>query len=103
MGADPLQPVPLPDSHSVTRLPELGTEFAGYRLDSYVARGGMGVVFEAQHLRLHSTVALKLLASELAEDREFRERFLKEAELAASLEHPSVVPIYDAATRIAGN
>ena len=91
-----LQPPPVPHSQPVTTLPELGSEFAGYRLESYVARGGMGVVFEATHLRLHRRVALKLLAPELAEDRDFRERFLKEAELAAGLEHPSVVPVYDA-------
>ena len=80
----------------MTTLPELGSEFAGYRLDAYVARGGMGVVYSATHLRLSRTVALKLLAPELAEDQDFRTRFLKEAELAASLEHPSVVPVYDA-------
>jgi serine/threonine-protein kinase len=91
-----LHPGSLPHSQPVTTLPELGSEFAGYRLESYVARGGMGVVFEATHLRLHRRVALKLLAPELAEDRDFRERFLKEAELAAGLEHPSVVPVYDA-------
>lgn len=80
----------------MTSLPELGSVFAGYRLERYLARGGMGVVFEAEHVRLRRRVALKLLAPELAEDDEFRERFLKEAELAASLEHPSVVSVYDA-------
>jgi serine/threonine-protein kinase len=80
----------------MTPLPELGSTFAGYRLESYVARGGMGIVYSATHLRLSRTVALKLLAPELAEDTDFRTRFLKEAQLAASLEHPSVVPVYDA-------
>ena len=86
----------MPNAPPVTTLPELGSEFAGYRLERYLARGGMGVVFEATHLRLSRRVALKLLAPELAEDAEFRERFLKEAELAAGLEHPNVVPVYDA-------
>jgi serine/threonine-protein kinase len=56
----------------------------------------MGVVYRATQLRLGRQVALKLLAPELAEDEEFRERFLKEASLAASLEHANVVSVYDA-------
>ena len=69
--------------------------FAGYRLERQVSRGGMGVVFEATHVRLSRTVALKLLAPELAEDDEFRTRFLTESQLAAGLEHANVVPVYD--------
>ena len=80
----------------MTPLPALGSTFSGYRLDTQIARGGMGIVYAATHLRLSRTVALKLLAPELAEDQDFRTRFLKEAQLAASLEHPSVVPVYDA-------
>src|SRR5207245_1073931 len=74
----------------------LGTELAGYRLDALVGRGGMGVVYRARDLALDRDVALKLLAPELAEDIAFRERFLRESRLAASLEHPNVVPIHDA-------
>ncbi len=77
-------------------LPDLGSDFAGYRLEQLIARGGMGVVYSATHLRLSRRVALKLLAPELAEDADFRERFLNEARLAAGLEHPHVVPVYDA-------
>jgi serine/threonine protein kinase len=80
----------------VPTFPDLGSEFAGYRLERLIARGGMGIVFEATHLRLSRRVALKLLAPELAEDQDFRERFLKEALMAAELEHPHVVPVYDA-------
>jgi serine/threonine-protein kinase len=74
----------------------IGTVLAGYRVEERIGRGGMSVVYRADHLRLKRKVALKLLAPELAEDESFRERFLRESELAASLDHPNVVPIYDA-------
>jgi YVTN family beta-propeller protein len=74
----------------------IGTTLAGYRIEGLLGRGGMSVVYRAEHLRLKRNVALKLLAPELAEDERFRERFLRESELAASLDHPNVVPIYDA-------
>ena len=74
----------------------IGSEFVGYRIDELIGRGGMGVVYRAYDLRLKRTVALKLMAPELALDRRFRERFSREAELAMSLEHPNVVPIHDA-------
>jgi tetratricopeptide (TPR) repeat protein len=73
-----------------------GTDVAGYRIEEVVGRGGMGVVYLAEQLRLKRRVALKLLAPELAGDERFRERFLRESELAASLDHPNVVDIYDA-------
>jgi serine/threonine protein kinase len=73
-----------------------GTSFAGYRVDSLVGRGGMGVVYRATDLSLGRPVALKLIAPELAEDEHFRARFLREPRLAASLDHPNVIPIYEA-------
>src|SRR6266516_4222094 len=73
-----------------------GTELAGYRIDAALGRGGMGVVYRAHDLALERDVALKLLAPELAEDVRFRERFLRESRLAASLDHPAIIPIYDA-------
>jgi serine/threonine-protein kinase len=76
--------------------PRIGTELAGYRIESMIGRGGMGVVYLAEHLRLKRKVALKVLAPELATDQLFRDRFVQESELAASLEHPNIVPIYDA-------
>ena len=73
-----------------------GTTFAGYQVESLVGRGGMGVVYRATDLSLQRPVALKLIAPELAEDERFRARFLREPRLAASLDHPNVVPIYQA-------
>jgi YVTN family beta-propeller protein len=73
-----------------------GTTFGGYRVESLVARGGMGVVYRATDLSLGRPVALKLIAPELAQDERFRSRFLRESRLAASLDHASVVPIYEA-------
>src|SRR6266542_7146960 len=73
-----------------------GTELAGYRIEAVIGRGGMGVVYVAEHLRLKRKAALKVLAPELASDERFRERFLVEAELAASLDHPNIVTVFDA-------
>jgi Protein kinase domain/Repeat of unknown function (DUF6923) len=75
---------------------EIGSEFLGYRIEELVGRGGMGVVYRAYDLRLKRTVALKLIAPDLALDERFRERFMRESEVAMTLEHPNVVPIYDA-------
>jgi serine/threonine protein kinase len=76
-------------------LPLVGDEFAGYRVRSVLGRGGMSVVYQAENLRLSSVIALKVLAPELAEDDVFRARFLEESRIAASLNHPNVIPIYD--------
>ncbi|MFQ5425705.1 MAG: serine/threonine-protein kinase, partial [Gaiellales bacterium] len=81
---------------SVSADPRIGSVIAGYRVERLLGRGGMSVVYLAEHLRLKRKVALKLLAPELAADEAFRERFLRESELAASLDHPNVIPIYDA-------
>jgi streptogramin lyase len=76
--------------------PSIGSTLAGYRLDALIARGGMGVVYRATQLALERPVALKVIARELAGKEGFRERFLRESRLAARLDHPSVVPVYDA-------
>jgi serine/threonine-protein kinase len=73
----------------------VGDEVAGYRIDAHLARGGMGVVYRATHLGLDRPVALKVIARELAGDASFRDRFLRESRLAARLDHPAVVPVYD--------
>jgi DNA-binding beta-propeller fold protein YncE len=77
-------------------MPELGTQFAGYRIDGVVGRGGMGVVYRATELALDRPVALKLIAPELADDASFRERFLRESRLAASIDHAGILPVYTA-------
>jgi YVTN family beta-propeller protein len=78
-----------------TDLP-IGTELLGYRIEAELGHGGMGIVYLAEDLRLKRPVALKLVSPELAEDEGFRERLLAESELAASLDHPNIVPIYAA-------
>jgi serine/threonine protein kinase len=74
----------------------IGAELGGYQIESVLGRGGMSVVYLARHLRLKRPAALKVLSPELAEDERFRERFIRESELAASLDHPNIVPIYEA-------
>lgn len=76
--------------------PARGTQLAGYRVEALLGRGGMGVVYLAYDSHLKRNVALKLLAPALAEDAGFRERFLQESELAAGLDHPNIVPVYEA-------
>lgn len=76
--------------------PSIGSTLGGYRIESLIARGGMGVVYRATQLALERPVALKVIARQLADDEKFRRRFLSESRLAANLEHPAVVPVYDA-------
>src|SRR3954465_2387466 len=76
-----------------------GVLFGGYRIEAVAGRGGMGVVYRATDLSLARPVALKLIAPEFAQDPGFRERFLREPRLAASLDHPGLVPIYEAGER----
>ena len=74
----------------------VGTILAGFRVESLLGRGGMSTVYLAHDLRLKRRVALKVLAASLATDEEFRDRFLRESELAASIDHPHIVPICQA-------
>ena len=76
--------------------PRIGSEIAGYRIERLLGRRGMSVVYLAHDPRLDRRVALKLLAPELSGDAGFRERFLRESELAASIDHANVIPIYEA-------
>jgi serine/threonine protein kinase len=69
-----------------------GATFGGYRVGSLVARGGMASSTRALDISLERPIALKLIAPELPEGERFRARFLREPRLAASLDHPSVVP-----------
>ncbi|MGY2057560.1 serine/threonine-protein kinase [Nocardia gipuzkoensis] len=72
-----------------------GSVFAGYRIERTLGSGGMGTVYLARHPRLPRSVALKVLDPSAGADPEFRARFQREAELAARLDHPNVVEIYD--------
>ncbi|HET7868898.1 MAG TPA: serine/threonine-protein kinase [Actinomycetota bacterium] len=74
----------------------VGTELAGHRIVSVIGRGSMAVVYLAEHLRLGRRVALKVLDPETAEDEGFRDRFIRESRIAAGLDHPNVVTVYDA-------
>ncbi|MGW6572358.1 serine/threonine-protein kinase [Streptomyces sp. NPDC054945] len=73
-----------------------GKQIAGYLVESEIGRGGMAVVYEARDLRLDRRVALKLLAPELARNDTFRQRFVHESKVAATIEHPHIVPVFEA-------
>ena len=73
-----------------------GAEIAGYRIGPQLGRGGMGVVYKAHHLRLDRAAAVKVLTPALAHNEEFRERFIRESQMAATLQHPNVITVYDA-------
>ena len=73
-----------------------GTTFAGCRLEAVAGRGGMGVVFRATQLALARPVALKVIAPEWAADEGYRDRFERESQLTASIDHPNVIPVYEA-------
>nr|WP_248297499.1 serine/threonine-protein kinase [Streptomyces sp. S1D4-11] len=74
----------------------IGAQIAGYRVEREIGRGGMAVVYRAKDLRLDRTVALKLLAPELARNDTFRRRFTHESLVAAAIDHPHIVPIFEA-------
>ena len=76
--------------------PRIGKVIAGYRIEERVGRGGMGVVYRAEHLNLRRRAAIKIIAPDLAESEGFRERFTREARIAAALQHPNIVTVYDA-------
>ena len=73
-----------------------GSTFAGCRVEAVAGRGGMGVVFRATQLALARPVALKVIAPEWVADEGYRERFQREAQLTASIDHPNVIPVYEA-------
>ncbi|MEV8318544.1 serine/threonine-protein kinase [Streptomyces sp. NPDC059900] len=97
MGTAPRDDVSAGASVHSGRPSELvGQQIAGYRVEREIGRGGMAVVYRAKDLRLDRTVALKLLAPELARNDTFRQRFTHESRVAAAIEHPHIVPVFEA-------
>jgi serine/threonine-protein kinase len=76
--------------------PRVGTQLAGHRIVGVIGRGGMSVVYLAEHIGLGRKVALKVLGPALAEDDAFRRRFIRESRITAGLDHPNIVTVYDA-------
>src|SRR4051812_5032166 len=73
-----------------------GSQFGGYQIENVVGQGGMGVVYRATQMRLARPVALKVITPDLADEEAFRERFERESQLAASIDHPNILPVYEA-------
>ena len=73
-----------------------GDQVAGYRIGEQIGRGGMAVVYRAHDVRLDRWVALKILAPEIASDESFRQRFISESRAAAAVDHPHVIPVFEA-------
>ncbi len=73
-----------------------GSQVAGYQIVELIGRGGMAVVYRARDIRLDRWVALKILAPDLALDQTFRQRFIRESRAAAAVDHPNIVPIFEA-------
>ncbi len=76
--------------------PRLGTQLGPYRIEAVLGRGGMGVVYLAQQVRLGRKVALKIVAPEYSDDARLRARFIRESQMAAAIDHPNILPIYEA-------
>jgi serine/threonine protein kinase len=72
-----------------------GSWIAGYRVERALGSGGMGAVYLAKHPELPRSDAIKVLGEQVGEDEQFRKRFLREAEVAAGLDHPNIVTIYN--------
>ena len=73
----------------------VGSVIAGYRVQRVVGSGGMGTVYAVRDPQLPRTDALKVLSAELSADPQFRGRFMREADIAAMLDHPNIVRTYD--------
>jgi serine/threonine protein kinase len=73
-----------------------GSQIASYQLVEQIGRGGMAVVYRARDIRLDRWVALKVLAPDLARDQTFRQRFIRESRAAAAVDHPNIIPIFEA-------
>ena len=90
-----MPPARPPAAASLPALP-LGSVFAGCRVEEVIGHGDMGVVYRAEELALQRRVALKLIVPEYSGDERFRERFRRESRIAAAIDHPNVIPVFDA-------
>ncbi|WP_204283353.1 serine/threonine-protein kinase [Microbispora amethystogenes] len=79
--------------------PLIGRRLGDYTIEAIVGRGGMATVYRARDQRLGRAVALKVLAPQLAQDDRFRDRFVRESRLVASIDHPNIIPVYEAGER----
>src|SRR3984893_12913438 len=86
---------PRADANAAVLHPTDLPQVPGYRVEAVLGRGGMGVVYQACHLRLNRAVAVKMLLAGPCARPEERERFQREAEAVAALGHPNVVQVYD--------
>jgi eukaryotic-like serine/threonine-protein kinase len=93
-GDSAFEPPPCKGESTTEQFPE-GTPCGAYRLLHEVARGGMGIVFKAYDTKLQRTVALKMILDRNLASPEAVQRFYAEAEMAAGLNHPGIVPVYD--------
>src|SRR5215831_9221437 len=75
-----------------------GVRLGAYEIQSLLATGGMGEVYKAKDTRLNRTVAIKVLAPQLASDPQFRDRFDREARTISQLDHPNICALYDVGT-----
>ena len=73
-----------------------GARVAGDRIEQLIGRGGMAVVYRATDVRLDRMVALKILSPDLARNDSFRQRFIRESRAGAAVDHPHVIPVFEA-------
>src|SRR5919198_5544922 len=80
----------------MSSIPQVGARIAGYKIEKGLEVGGMSIVYLAEHVGLERKVAFKVLTPELSADERFRQRFIRESRLAVSIDHPNIIPVYDA-------
>ena len=92
----PAPAAPASGELGLTPVLPLGAVFAGCRVEEVIGHGAMGVVYRAEELALQRPVALKLILAEHSQGERFRERFRRESQITAAIDHPNVIPIFDA-------
>jgi pSer/pThr/pTyr-binding forkhead associated (FHA) protein/tRNA A-37 threonylcarbamoyl transferase component Bud32 len=92
----PAPAAPASGELGLTPVLPLGAVFAGCRVEEVIGHGAMGVVYRAEELALQRPVALKLILAEHSQHERFRERFRRESQITAAIDHPNVIPIFDA-------